>query len=213
MEDSRINKLIVLSGILVIFHLVGLFFISKPETFEYFASLSWVNLFLTFILFILSYSPLSKKLVIFMLICFFTGMICEWIGVHTGLLFGQYNYGKNLGIKFFDVPISIGLNWIFLTISTANISSLFFKNNYSKSIFGATLMVGLDFLIEQIAPKLDFWFWKNNLVPLFNYVTWFIIGFFLQLIYFKFKIYRSNFFSIILFSILLIFFTVLNLTL
>ena len=43
-------------------------------------------------------------------------MLTEAIGVNTGLLFGTYEYGANLGFKIFGVPLIIGVNWTVLII-------------------------------------------------------------------------------------------------
>jgi len=51
-----------------------------------------------------------KKIILFTL-CFWTGMAVEWIGVHTGSLFGDYYYGINMGFKLDGIPYLIGSNW------------------------------------------------------------------------------------------------------
>jgi putative membrane protein len=43
-------------------------------------------------------------------------------------------------------------------------------------------MVGLDLIIEQVAPLCNFWYWKNGIIPLQNYIAWFIISFLIALI-------------------------------
>lgn len=203
-------KLYLLSFVLVVFHLVGLFGMSNDNTFAFFASLSWLNLLLTFVLFLISYEKIPSKLVLFFLLCFFTGMGFEWIGVHSGLVFGEYSYGTNLGWKLFGVPVTIGLNWVILTVSSANVAAYTTKNTNLRPFLGACLMVVLDFFIEQLAPNLDFWYWQSGDIPLYNYITWFFIGLGLQWIYFKFKVFRHNFFSLILFIVLMFFFVILN---
>lgn len=212
MVNIKLFKVPILSFILIVFHLVGLYFISQPQSFEYFASLSGWNLYLTFLLFLLSFSKIEVKLIYFFILCFVVGMSFEWLGVHTGIVFGDYKYGNNLGVKLFDVPIAIGINWIILTVSSANIAHLLFNNSLLKAFTGTSIMVGLDFLIEQIAPKLDFWYWENNTIPTYNYITWFGVGFFLQLVYFRYKLVETNIFTLVLFITLVVFFMVLNFT-
>ncbi|MES2515602.1 MAG: carotenoid biosynthesis protein, partial [Bacteroidota bacterium] len=77
------------------------------------------------------------------------GFFIEVLGVKTEIIFGSYYYGKALGLKFFAVPILIGVNWAVLLYSTAQLSK--FKNDMANALFGAALMVGLDFFIEQNA--------------------------------------------------------------
>jgi putative membrane protein len=34
-------------------------------------------------------------------------------------------------------------------------------------------MTGLDFFVELFAMELEFWNWKNNLIPIQNFLMWF----------------------------------------
>ena len=206
-------KFTLLLFVLIVLHLVGLIGMANDRFFDFFASLSWLNLILTFVLFILSYEKIDNKLWGFFVLCFFTGMTFEWIGVHTGIVFGEYTYGHHLGWKVFGVPVTIGLNWILLTVSSANIAHSFLKNTFLKACFGAFLMVFLDYFIEQVAQILDFWQWKDEQIPIFNYITWFVIGFVLQFIYFKLNAFKANLFSHFLFIVLTLFFIIINLIL
>lgn len=83
-------------------------------------------------------------------------MIVELIGVNTGLLFGTYQYGENLGIKVFGVPFLIGINWGVITFLTANIANRFIKNKWLVILCGSILMVALDFLSNLPRPSLTF---------------------------------------------------------
>ena len=74
-------------------------------------------------------------------------------------------------------------------------------------------MTFLDIFIEPIAIKLDFWQWQNSIIPMQNYVAWFIISFFLFLFFRKVNKNLSNRFSTIVLAIQFLFFTILNLLL
>ena len=77
-------------------------------------------------------------------------MVSEIIGVNSGLLFGSYYYGENLGISVFGVPLVIGLNWVVLTISCGNVSYyIFSKNKIFSILLGSFLMLFLDVIMEQ----------------------------------------------------------------
>ena len=43
-------------------------------------------------------------------------------------------------------------------------------------------MVGLDYLIEPVAMKYDFWDWSQNKVPLQNYFMWFLVSILMQVL-------------------------------
>jgi uncharacterized membrane protein len=82
-----------------------------------------------------------------------------------------------------------------------------FKNSLVNAFFGAFLMVLLDFFIEQNASKFDFWYWKNNLIPLQNYFAWFIIAFLLNLLVQKQLALKRNLTAIALYFVQLVFFS------
>jgi putative membrane protein len=74
-------------------------------------------------------------------------------------------------------------------------------------------MIALDFLIEPIAMKLDFWQWKNNAVPLQNYIAWFVSSFILFFIFRTLNGRIENKFAKVILLIQFLFFGILNLLL
>ena len=153
----------------------------------------------------------NRELLCIVLI-FWTGIFVEFLGVNYGLLFGEYSYGKNLGPKLLGVPFLIGMNWVILTTISGSISDYIFKEKKILSIlFGSVLMLAIDFFIEPVAPTLDFWEFKNSIVPLSNYTGWLITGIFTQTLYhFLFKEKELKF-SINLYLAIFVFFLFLNL--
>ncbi len=129
---------------------------------------------------------------VFMLCSFLVGFSVEWLGVHTGLIFGSYQYGPNLGYKLDEIPLLIGLNWLVLIYATGNIAMRLSKNNGLRIILGATLMVWIDILIEPVAIKHGMWNWNTAAVPLQNYVAWFVVAAFLLFIFFKLQFNKQN---------------------
>ena len=111
------------------------------------------------------------------------GIILEVIGVKTGLIFGEYHYGDAFGFKLFDVPILIGLNWTILIVCANAIIKTAINNQIVQSLLVAGILTFMDLFIEQIAGKYDFWYWKNNVIPMRNYIAWFIIAFFLNFVF------------------------------
>jgi putative membrane protein len=167
--------------ILIIFHLVGLIgFLYFPETFK---KLSPVNLLLSAVLILFTSKQTHIKFYGSMIAIAFLGFFIEVIGVKTGFIFGSYHYGAAMGIKILAVPLLIGLNWSILVYSTSQFCK--FKSEILNAIFGAFLMTFLDYFIEQSASKFDFWHWKNNHIPVQNYIAWFLISFVLNLIFQK----------------------------
>jgi len=110
------------------------------------------------------------------------GMGVELVGVHTGILFGNYHYGNNLGQKIGGVPLLIGVNWMILTFITGSICKRFIQAKWLVILCSALLMVILDFFIEVNAPIFDFWYWDIGYPPLRNFIDWFIIAVLMQTI-------------------------------
>jgi putative membrane protein len=175
--------------IICVLHAVGIVgFIWQPG---YFRTLSPVNLCLSTGLVLLTSGQTKWQFYTALLGAGVLGFFVEVLGVKTELIFGSYYYGKALGIKFFAVPLLIGLNWAVLLYSTAQLSK--FKNEVVNALFGAGLMVGLDFFIEQNASKFDFWYWHGARIPLQNYIAWFVISFLLNLLVQKHLSQKPNF--------------------
>lgn len=170
----------LLTAILIIFYSVGAMGIwLNPD----FAILTPFNLVLTAVL--LFYLHPHKDLLLFinLFFVFVAAWFLEMIGTTTGVIFGNYLYGQTLGLKLNQTPIIIGLNWIIVTYSSLlSVDAIAKKMQWKLheiwgAILAAVLMVMLDFLIEPVAPKLDFWAFENLTVPLQNYTAWFFFGF------------------------------------
>ena len=204
------NQGVFLIAILIIFHMVGLIGIMLPDFKQLILSLSFLNLLLAFTVIILAENENKLLLISFLSIAFIIGISVELIGVHTGMLFGDYSYGANLGPKLWGVPLVIGINWGVLSITTASITQKINLPVYFKIIVNAFLLVLFDFVMEPVAMKSDFWSWKNDEIPLFNYVCWFFVALILQLIYHWIRKPKSNKVFNALFVIQLLFFIILN---
>lgn len=204
------NQGVLLIAILIIFHMVGLIGIMLPDFKQLILSLSFLNLLLAFTVIILAENENILLLISFLSIAFIIGISVELIGVHTGMLFGDYSYGANLGPKLWGVPLVIGINWGVLSITTASITQKINLPVYLKIIVNAFLLVLFDFVMEPVAMKSDFWSWKNDEIPLFNYVCWFFVALILQLIYHWIRKPKSNKVFNALFVIQLLFFIILN---
>lgn len=158
--------------IIAIFHLVG--FIGFLVCPVYFRSLTPVNLLLSAVLVIIMSNQSKSRFYIALFLIALAGWLVEVAGVKTGWIFGHYYYGQALGYKLFSAPLLIGVNWALLIYSTNQFCR--FQNKYVNIILAAFLMIGLDFFIEQSAPRFDFWYWQGSRIPLQNYIAWFVIS-------------------------------------
>jgi putative membrane protein len=103
------------------------------------------------------------------------GWLVEWVGVHTGLIFGQYHYLNNLGLQVLQVPLLIGVNWFILTMGSVAWARTMGWTKPVRIIVAALSMTALDFWIEQVATSLGYWAWVEHPLPgVHNYIGWFI---------------------------------------
>lgn len=172
-----VTKQTTIATLLIIFFSVGVVGMLIPATNNFFLQLTPLALLLSFTVLALSDESKQRgKLIAYLLFIYFTSYAIEVAGVHTGLLFGEYSYGENLSIKLWDTPLIIGANWFFLVYTTA---ATFEKAKMSaalKILLASLSMLLYDVVMEQVAPKLDMWSWKQVDVPFQNYFTWFAIA-------------------------------------
>lgn len=204
-------KEVILISILVIFYTVGIFGLTNETTRDLFLPMSFMNLLLSFVIMILSRKTNKLYFILFLSLTFLVGMTAEWIGIHTGYLFGEYYYGENLGTKMDGVPLIIGINWGILSVCCCNVTSIFIKKSiWLSSFVSAFLMMLLDVLIEPVAITSDYWHWDSLNIPMYNYFCWFAVALPLHFLYFKWKLGEQNKVTIALFGILVMFFSILN---
>lgn len=140
------------------------------------------------------------------------GFTVEAIGVNTGWLFGAYEYGQELGWKVLGVPIVLGLNWYCVVVASAHLVLRWIPNTLPLILQAAlvgVLCTALDFLIEPVAMRYDFWDWVGHTVPLFNYVCWWFFATLFAVVYLHY-IQVVNKTACLLFFVWLVFFLFLN---
>lgn len=161
---------------LIIFYSVGIAGLIIPQTHELFKVLVPVNLLLNVILLFIYHGKIGFDFAWKAVVIFLAGIFIEVVGVNTGEVFGEYQYGATLGPKLFHTPIMIGVNWLMLVYASLVISSRLTEVRYFRVIIGAVMMVVYDFLLEPAAIDLQMWDW-GGAVPMQNYIAWLIISF------------------------------------
>jgi putative membrane protein len=196
--------------IFIIFYSVGIAGLSINFTRELFIRLVPLALLLGFaVLLIFHEGEFSAKTIIAFTLVWLISFLVEAAGVATGKIFGFYQYGETLGIKLLETPLIIGINWLFLVYVTASIASHFKMNGLVAAVFASGLMVFYDIVLEQLATILGMWSWQNNLIPLQNYVAWFILSLAFQLLFQWLKIETKNKIAPWLFGLQFLFFLIL----
>lgn len=192
------------------FYAVGVAGFMIPFTQEIFIALiSWALLMSFFLLMWFHQGGFSARTILVFAFIFLAGYFVEVAGVATGIIFGNYTYGGGLGIKVFDTPLLIGINWLMLSYATASIMQPLKVHGITKALLAATAMVVYDIVMEQTAPMLHMWFWKDGVIPLENYVAWFLLSLLFQAVLLSFRIRLKNALALTLFSSLFIFSLVL----
>lgn len=202
------------TGIIILFHVVGLIGFALPATRLLFLQIVPFHLLLMLVVIGLNHKNINSKFGLLLLILFFAGYVVEWVGVHTGLLFGSYAYGGTLGYKVLGIPLMIGVNWFLLvyaagiTIQHSRLKSVFFR-----VITGSAALVLLDVLIEPVAIKFDYWHWINGTIPLKNYICWFLVSAVLLYVFELFCFKKQSYAAPVLLITEFVFFGLLNLVL
>ena len=195
---------------IVIFYIVGLLGFIIPFTKPLFITITPFALLLNIYLLAVYHKYFSIKYVSVFLFIYISGYFIEVIGVNTGLIFGNYSYGKALGIKLFGTPLLIGVNWLFLTYTSTTILGYFKVKKWYSVLISPILMVVYDMVLEQVAPKMNMWSWVNSEVPFKNYFAWYIISFVFVLLLKVFKTETKNPLGAILFICQFVFLLLLS---
>ncbi|MDB5032050.1 carotenoid biosynthesis protein, partial [Mucilaginibacter sp.] len=163
--------------LIILFHLVGLMGLSINISRPFFLQLVPYHLLLMLLILVFTHDRLNTKFALFFAVIFIIGFAVEWVGVHTGMIFGNYVYGDVLGLKLDAVPLIIGVNWFILIYSVGVLlQQSRIKPVWVRMPVGALILVLLDAAIEPVAVKFNYWHWAGNTIPITNYVCWFIIG-------------------------------------
>jgi putative membrane protein len=149
--------------------------------------------------------------VIYFVIVFAAGLLLEAIGVNTGVIFGEYAYGSVLGIKIWGTPLMIGVNWLMLTYMAWDMTGWIKIPVFLRVPASSLLMVLFDFVMEPVAITMGMWTWSGNVIPLQNYLAWFVISLMFFTLTALMKIEVRNKISIPLWLILFTFFILLQL--
>lgn len=226
MNKKNLLKNIALS-VALLFHICGLIGILFTPYKDWFIKNTPVNLLLMAALIVITHPLKNKKFYLFFIAAFIIGLIAEVFGLNTGLLFGNYTYGDVLGIKLFNVPLVIGINWFIIIYCTGMFTQsyenfMLKKINAKGIVLNKRMMIAsfimdacflavlFDWLMEPVVSKLGYWQWENGAIPIYNYISWMVVSALLLAIFRKLNQDARNIFAVHLFIIQLLFFLVLR---
>ncbi|MCS7019403.1 MAG: carotenoid biosynthesis protein [Cytophagales bacterium] len=157
-------------------HFFGFWLMLWQPTSAFFVSLTPLNLLISLGMLLYFHSHRTLLFFISCLLIWAGGFLVELAGVQTGQLFGQYAYGDVLGIKLWDTPLIIGVNWLLLIYAISALVAHQPWQIWQKALFVGTGMTLMDVLIEPFAIRFGLWHWFGESVPLQNYIAWLITG-------------------------------------
>lgn len=192
------------------FYAIGLAGMVLPFSFPLFLKLIPLALLLSFFaIFLFHEQKIDLKTTVVFVIIFLAGFFVEVIGVNTGTIFGEYWYGKGLGLKLFNTPLMMGINWVLMIyLSSSLVTRLNLKPILSVFLASASMII-YDLVIEQVAPVFDMWSWTGNSVPIQNYIAWFLIAVVFHSLVKLFNINTRNFLAPLIYICQFLFFLIL----
>ncbi len=207
-SNQSLSKWIIV--FLVVFFGVGVIGLAYDATRDFFIHLIPYSLLLGVILMFWVHQYWTLKQIIVFAIIAVLGFSIEVVGVLTGDVFGNYTYGGALGVLFWGTPPMIGLNWLMLIYCVFVIMKQTAWPQWLQVLLGAFLMVVYDIIMEPVAIQLDMWSWGGNVIPLQNYIAWFVISLVFLAIFSLSKLNFTNRVAPALFFIQMGFFLLLN---
>ena len=211
----------------LLIHAVGLLGILLTPYKDWFVQKTFVNLLLMAVLLVTTHQQKNKQFLVFLLITSIVGFGMEALGVNTAMIFGNYSYSDILGMKVLNTPLIIGINWFIIIYCTGMFTTAY--ENYmlrrlnesglaitsrlkiiSFIVDAVFLAVMFDWIMEPVAVKLGYWQWQNNIIPLYNYISWAVVSALLLALFRKLNTGRHNIFAIHLFIIQVLFFLILR---
>lgn len=177
---------------LLITHVAGVIGLLTPSVSEWFRLATPFQLFLTAGLLLYFHRGWHSSFKWWVGITVVFGYLIEVVGVKTSLIFGDYRYGATLGLKLWEVPPVIGINWFIMAYVSGMVICQLPLKYYLRIPLAAVLMAGSDFLIEPVAIRHDFWHWSTATVPLQNYLGWLVAALLLQSLFFLLPFRKEN---------------------
>ncbi len=195
---------------IIVFYLVGIMGFIFPFTKGIFITITPLALLINAYLLAIYHQKYVLKDVLIFAVIMISGYLVEMAGVHTGIIFGSYKYGEGLGIKVTGTPLLIGLNWLVLTYLGVSIAFIVKLRKVFTLFLVPLLMVLYDFVLEQVAPDMNMWYWQNSEVPFRNYLAWYIIALFFVSLMLLFKVCTQNPLSVVVYFSQFVFFLILS---
>lgn len=117
----------------------------------------------------------NKRLLETLILAFAYGLLLEIINTH---LSRSYSYSDNFLFQIYGIPLAIAAGWAIIYYA-ARIAAEFYQLKwYQAPFFMALIAVIFDLVLDPIAIRLQFWFWRISAdqewfgVPYDNLIGW-----------------------------------------
>ncbi len=115
------------------------------------------------------------------------GFAAEWVGIRTGLPFGEYSYTSVLQPQVGGVPVIVAVAWGGMGLAAhAVASALVRERGLARWAVGAAALTAWDLFLDPQMLRLDLWTWADGGpyrdVPVSNFAGWLIVSFLVMLV-------------------------------
>jgi putative membrane protein len=111
----------------------------------------------------------------------------EYIGVHTGILFGDYEYTEVLQPQIAAVPLTVLGAWFMMLWPACVAANIVLSDlpRFAQAAFAGFMMMSWDFFLDTQMVSEGYWVWATPNqtligmpgIPWTNYLSWFVVGF------------------------------------
>ncbi|WP_406315811.1 carotenoid biosynthesis protein [Streptosporangium sp. NBC_01639] len=110
-----------------------------------------------------------------------TGYAAEWIGIRTGLPFGDYGYTDVLWPRLGGVPVTVALAWGGMGLAAhAAAAAASPASRAGRIVLGALALTAWDLFLDPQMIRLDLWVWHDpgpyRGIPISNFVGWLVVS-------------------------------------
>lgn len=103
----------------------------------------------------------------------------EWIGLTTGLPYGEFTYAIELGPMIAGVPVGLPVFFVPLVLNAYLLAVLLTRRRHVRLPVALGLVLGIDLVLDPAAVALGFWTYPTGAyygVPGSNFVGWLLSG-------------------------------------
>jgi putative membrane protein len=111
------------------------------------------------------------------------GYAAEWVGVRTGVPFGEYRYTGVLWPAVGDVPVIVALAWGGMGLAAYAVATSVVRSGgfLRSAVVGAFALTAWDLFLDPQMLRLGLWEWVHpgpyRGVPISNLVGWLVVSF------------------------------------